>query len=233
MSHRTYRFIITLGALLASSAAALEFQPLEEIRQSAATFAARSVSATEGERVVEIGNLDPRLRLTRCNRPLDAELLGQQRNSPNITVTVKCHGDKPWSVHVPVRSSTFAAIYVAARPLPRGVAIQPSDLLQERRETSQLRNGYFAAAERVLGRIPKRSLPQGAAITPGDLEQNRIIQRGHRVTIIASSGAISVQMPGKALDDAAEGESVKVENLSSRRVIEATALRPGVVEVPM
>lgn len=233
MRFRTYTFIIALGALLTTSAAALEFQPLEDIRQSAAAFAATAVSAAEGESVVEIGALDPRLRLARCNRPLDAELLGQQRNSPNITVTVKCQGDKPWSVHVPVRSSTFATIYVAARPLPRGVAIQAADLLQERRETSQLRNGYFSAAERVLGRIPKRPLPKGAALTPGDLEQSRIIQRGNRVTIIASSGTVSVQMPGKALDDAAEGESIKVENLSSRRIIEATALRPGVVEVPM
>lgn len=226
--------MIAITTLLASvGVAAGEIHPLEEIRKSAGEFAAKKIGGSDKNSVIEIGYLDPRLRLPRCNRPLGAELLGQQRNNSNITVTIKCQGEKPWRVHVPIKISTFADIFVAAQPLPRGVAIQLSDLRQERRETSQLRNGYFENAETVVGRMPKRSLPKGAAVTPSDLELSRIIQRGNKVTILASSGNITVRMPGKALDDASAGELIKVENLSSKRVIEAVALRPGIVEVQM
>jgi len=230
---RTFFGITISAALLTTAAAAAEFQPLEEVRTSAREFATRQIAGVDKNSVVEIGHLDSRLGLPHCNRPLDAELLGQQRSSPNITVTIKCQSERPWSVHVPVKISSFADIFVAARPLPKGVAIQLSDLRQERRETSPLRNGYFENAETVVGRIPKRSLPMGAAVTPGDLELSRIIQRGNKVTIIANSGSISVRMPGKALDDAAAGELIKVENIASKRVIEAVVLRPGVVEVQM
>lgn len=222
-----------IATLLTTAAVADEFHPLEDVRKRAGEFATRQIPGVDKSSVVESGHLDPRLRLPRCQRPLDAELLGQQRNSANVTVTIKCQGNKPWSIHVPVKISTFADIFVTARPLPRGVAIEPSDLRQERRETSLLSNGYFEHAETVVGRMPKRSLPKGAAVTPSDLELSRVIQRGHKVTIIASSGSITVRMPGKALDDAAAGELIKVENSSSKRVVEAVVLRPGIVEVQM
>jgi flagella basal body P-ring formation protein FlgA len=235
MREKTYTFMIYLiiALLTTTQVAASEFHSLEEIRKSAAEFATRQIGGSDKNTVVESGHLDPRLHLPRCNRPLDATLLGQQRNSPNITVTIKCQGESPWTVHVPVRTSTFAEVFIANRLLPRGVAIQLADLRQERREVGQLSHGYFENAETVVGRMPKRSLPKGAVVSPNDLELNRVIQRGAKVTIIASSGGITVRMPGKALDDAAEGDLIKVENLSSKRIVEAVVLRPGVVEVQM
>ncbi len=236
MGYKQHTFIVSCIfnlLTLATEVEAGDFQSLDEIRKTAGAFAAQQINGSAQHHRIETGYLDSRLHLPRCNRPLEVELLGQQRNTPNITVTIKCQGAKPWSVHVPVKVSIFAQIFVTNRPLPRGLAIQRTDLRQEQRDTSMLRNGYFENAEAVVGRIPKRSLPQGMAIAPSDLDLNRIIQRGSKVTIFASRGGISVNMPGKALADAAEGEVIKVENLSSKRVIEAVALRPGVVEVQM
>lgn len=224
---------LTLAITLHGVADATELQSLDEIRGRAVEFATQQRDISGGERVVEAGMLDPRLRLSRCTYPLSAEPLGQQRNGANITVTVKCQGEKPWSVHVPVRISTYVAITIAAEPLPRGVAIPLTSLRQERRDINQLNHGHFAAPELVAGRIPRRALPTGAVVTPGDLELERVILRGSKVAITATANGITVQMPGKALDDAAAGESLRVENLSSKRVVEATAVRAGVVEIPM
>ncbi len=235
MEYEIRTFIITLATILLTTTGAIagEFHSLDDIRKNAAEFASRQLATSDKNSTVEVGYLDPRLHLPRCDRPLSVEQLGQQRNSTNITVTIKCQGEKPWSVHVPVKIFTFADIFIVTRTLARGVVIQLSDLRQEKRETSQLRNGYFERAEDIVGRIPKHSLAKGATVSPSDLEQNRIIHRGNKVTIIARNKNITVKMPGKALDDAIEGALIKVENLSSKRVIEAVALRPGIVEVQM
>ena len=233
MRDKTNTFIISLIAIVSIGAlSASELQPLEDIRKAAETFATNRTS-TDKDRVIEVGYLDPRLRLPLCNQPLATDQLGQQFNTPNITVTIKCNSPNPWSIHIPIKISVFSAVSTISRPLPRGTAIQLSDLQLERRETSQLRNGYFESTDSIVGRVLKRSLPKGAVITPSNLEQNRIITRGSKVTIIARNNSITVKMSGKALDDAIEGGIVKVENLSSKRIIEAVALRPSVVEVQM
>ncbi len=224
-------FVTTM--LYVADAVAGDFHPLDDIRKSAKEFATKQIATVEKNSVIGVGYLDTRLHLPLCNRPLSTEQLGQHRNSANITVTVKCQSEKPWSVHVPVKISTFSNVFIAARPLVTGAVIQLSDIQYEKRETSQLRNGYYENVEEIVGRRPKRSLVKGATISPKDLEQNKIIQRGNKVTIIARNNNITVKMPGKALDDAVEGGIIKVENLSSKRVIEAVALRPGIVEVQM
>lgn len=216
---------------------AVEHQPLEEIRQTAREFATSQYvdPRTSGtvETKVEVGYLDKRLKLRKCDTPLNAELLSQQSQNTNFTVTVKCHGDKPWTVYVPVKVLSYVSVKVATRPLARGISVQESDISTEKREVSRLRSGYFVSAENLIGRIPKRSLPKGVVISPNDLTSHKVIRRGGKVSILAKFHGVAVRMPGKALSDGAQGEMIKVENLSSKRVIDAIAIKPGIVEVPM
>ncbi len=53
---------------------------------------------------------------------------------------------------------------------------------------------------------------------------DKIVRRGQTVTLIASAGGIRVRAPGRALGDGAQDERVRVQNLSSLKVVE------GVVE---
>lgn len=49
--------------------------------------------------------------------------------------------------------------------------------------------------------------------------------------IIAETSGISIKMKGKALNDATIGEHVRVKNMNSKRIIEGTAIRSGVVKI--
>ncbi len=215
------------------SAADTGFHPLEEIRQTAKQFALNQHLGDDTDTSVEVGYLDTRLRLRKCDQPLTAEPLSHRRQSTNFTVTVKCRGVKPWTVYVPIKMLSYIKVQVANRPLARGIAVQASDLVTEKREVSRLRSGYFVHAGKLVGRIPKRSIAKGAAISPNDLATHKVIKRGGKVSILAEVQGIAVRMPGKALTDGGQGEMIKVENLSSKRIIDAVAIRPGIVQVPM
>ena len=58
-----------------------------------------------------------------------------------------------------------------------------------------------------------------------------LVRRGQRVTVLAQGRGIQVRTNGKALGDAAKGERVRVENTTSRRVVEGVAIADGVVRV--
>jgi flagella basal body P-ring formation protein FlgA len=51
------------------------------------------------------------------------------------------------------------------------------------------------------------------------------------VALVAGGGGFEVRMAGRALADAGTGEVVRVENLSSRRVLSGVVAAPGEVRV--
>ena len=75
---RSYGYITTLliGTLsLASLPAQAAYHSLEEIRQTAAQYAAKRLNAGANS-MVEAGELDPRLKLQQCPTPLNTKPLG-------------------------------------------------------------------------------------------------------------------------------------------------------------
>ena len=210
-----------------------EFHPLEEIRQAATKFAANNTVQLGQNSTIEAGHLDPRLRLRKCISPLSTEPLGRAGNGANMTVIVKCNGEKPWTVYVPVKVKSYLNVAVAVRPLARGLPISKSDITYEQREISRLTSGYYEDMEALIGRTPSRSLPAGGVISPRDMAIEAVISKGSRVSIMAETGGITVRMPGKALEDAGTGDQIQVENLSSKRTVIGTVLGPGIVKVAM
>lgn len=59
----------------------------------------------------------------------------------------------------------------------------------------------------------------------------KAVQRGQTVTLVADAGGMSVTMQGRALSDGMVNQRVKVENLSSGRVVEGIARSRQVVEI--
>ena len=226
---------LVLGLSLSLSALARgDIQPLDEIRAVAEQWVKAGISTRSHQRTeIEAGHLDSRLRLKRCDQPLTAQPLQNSHRSGNATISVKCLGSTPWTVHVPVTVKSYTQVVVANRPLARQLQLTADDVRLEEREVTSLRTGYFQRIEEVVGRQPKRTLMAGSALSPYDLDTNKIIRRGHKVVIIAEISGVAVRMQGKALKDAGKGELIPVENLSSKRKIEAIAYSPGIVKVPM
>jgi flagella basal body P-ring formation protein FlgA len=59
----------------------------------------------------------------------------------------------------------------------------------------------------------------------------KAVQRGQTVTLIADVGGLSVRMSGRALSDGLINQRIRVENLSSGKVVEGIARSEQVVEI--
>ncbi|MBI3771305.1 MAG: flagellar basal body P-ring formation protein FlgA [Gammaproteobacteria bacterium] len=233
MKIKLLTMILLLGNSLPGAADSVSIQPLDLIQAQAKTFVEQSLGSIPGRHEVAAGGLDPRLRLPSCSTPLQTEFLSPQRKSGNTTVSVSCRSGKTWTIHLPVTVKSFVQIAVANRPVARNTPIQFSDIRLDERDVSPLASGYYTDIQSLVGKISKRPLSDSTVITPSDLDTQKIIRRGNRVTIIAEGESFSIRMEGTALSDATEGEQIPVENLSSQRKIEATAVAAGLVKVPM
>ena len=63
------------------------------------------------------------------------------------------------------------------------------------------------------------------------LDEPLIIGRGDEVDIRVNRPGISVTMKGTAMGRAREGETLRVKNNRSGKIVTATAIAPGLVQV--
>lgn len=218
---------------MAMPVGAMELQSLQSIREAVQQFAESNVESSSGETVITVGKLDRRLRLTQCEQPLDVSFPSHVKTLGSTTVAVRCHGPKPWSLMVPTRIQQFIDVVVAARPLGRKLLLGTGDIRITRSDISMLSGGYYASLEEVYGMVMRRSVKAGTVLTSAMVKPAILIKRGEKVIINAQTGSVHVRMEGKALQEGARGELIKVKNLSSEQVIEAIVVSPGVVRVRM
>lgn len=229
--------VILLGLILESlnprasqGATPATHQSLSSIRAAVTTFVRQQHPHADGLRA-RPGRLDTRLRLKTCERPLEAFWAPGSSNLGHTTVGVRCTGRMPWKLYVPTQVSVLAPVAVAARPLARGQRIGAGDLRLEKRELGKLGADVLKDPRQALDYVVTRSVAAGSVLTLRLLAAPRLVQRGHRVQLEAEAQGLSIRMAGVALDDGALGDTVRVRNPSSKRVVQAVVTALGRVRL--
>ncbi|MGZ0718861.1 flagellar basal body P-ring formation chaperone FlgA [Pseudomonas palleroniana] len=192
-----------------------------------------TTTQTPGRYEIQVNQLDPRLRMPMCDKELTATLESPAQPIGRVTVKVRCEGSSPWTVFVPAQVKLFRDVVVVTRPLKRTGIIGFEDVALRERDISQINQGYLTSVDQAIGQKLTRPMVTDQVITLVHLEQAEVIRKGDQVVISASSGALTVKMPGEALSNGGMSEQIRVKNLNSNRVIKAQVTAPGQVEVAL
>ncbi|WP_339528571.1 flagellar basal body P-ring formation chaperone FlgA [Pseudomonas mucidolens] len=192
-----------------------------------------ATTQTPGRYEIEVKQLDPRLRMPMCDKELTATLESPAQPIGRVTVRVRCDGASPWTVFVPAQVRLFREVVTVTRPLKRTGIIGFADVALRERDISQISQGYLTSLDQAIGQKLTRPMVTDQVITLVHMEQAEVIRKGDQVVISASSGGLSVKMPGEALANGGMSEQIRVKNLNSKRVIKARVTAPGQVEVAL
>lgn len=129
----------------------------------------------------------------------------------------------PWEVEEPV--------VVPRRVIRAGDTIRTEDL-----EVKSLPIGggferYALTMDELVGRTARRTLLAGRPVASRLVERPAAVERGASVTVRVHVGPMVVTMDGEAMEAGAVGESVKVLNPSSKRVLSGRVVDHGTIEV--
>ncbi len=218
------------GSLAAESTS---YQSHESIREAAREHILERREEYPAPPEVQAGHLDNRLRLAACEQPLETFSPPGKRLLGKVTVGVRCEGEKPWVLYVPVTIIVMAPVVVANSELARGATVTPGDVKLEKRDIARLHRGYYATLEEAVGKTVRHSLRRNQVVTPSRLNSPLAVKRNSRVTILAASSSVQVRMSGTALQNGSIGERIRVKNRSSERELEARVVKQGVVQVTM
>jgi flagella basal body P-ring formation protein FlgA len=188
-------------------------------------------AAERGAARVEVGQLDRRLRLPLCDKPLSAFLSPASRTATRQSVGVRCDGTLPWSLYVPVTVERPGQVVVSTRPIPRGQVIAEADVRLVERDLGTLHRGYLTDLAQAIGQRAERDLPGDEAVSPANLGKPNVIKRGAEITIMAADEQLDVRVAGVALASGGIGERIRVRNASSKRELDAVVVGDGLVQV--
>jgi flagella basal body P-ring formation protein FlgA len=223
-----------LGTPVTAQPAVQDLQPLDEIAAAAASHAL-SLLETGNWRQVEARAqpLDERLRLRRCDQPLQLGSTSQQVKPGRVAISVRCNGSTPWSLFVPVQISAQAQVVMLRGPLPRGTVLGPEHLELRELPAERLPPNHLDRPEAVVGHELLRAVNQDTVATAFMLKPRKLVEKGQNVVILAQAGRLEVKMAGVALQPGQQGERIEVRNLASGRTIQARISSADTVVIQM
>jgi flagella basal body P-ring formation protein FlgA len=120
---------------------------------------------------------------------------------------------------------------VLNRPVARGEVISRRDVEWTRVRENRLRTEAATDLDQVVGLSPRRSVKAGQPLRTGDLQAPILVPKGSFVTITLRRANMVLTAKGRAVDNGARGDVVRIRNVQSRKLLEAIVTGPGQAEV--
>jgi flagella basal body P-ring formation protein FlgA len=101
----------------------------------------------------------------------------------------------------------------------------------EKRDLARLRGDAIDDDALVMGYVLRQATGADQVLLARMLSAPLLVERGHRVQLLTSVPGLDIRMTGVSLDDGARGDSVRVRNPVSNRVVRAKVIQPGIVQM--
>lgn len=115
--------------------------------------------------------------------------------------------------------------------LPAGAVLKATDIEFRDVPLRFAESTGVAQLDQLIGKALVRQSRDGMMLKPADVTTPLLIGKNDLVTIYFRKGPLTLTVKGQAITGAASGAPLQVLNLMSRRVINATAIAAGAVEV--
>ncbi len=168
---------------------------------------------------VEVGVVVEQMQYDAARGRFNATLLiGEDaNNSDRLKVTGRVH-------------QTTEAV-VLTRAIQPGETIRLSDVQIVRLRADQVGAATVTDPSRMVGRTVRRAMAAGQPIRATELAPVLFVTRNSLITVKVDSPRLTLVMQGKALDDGGDGDTVRVVNTRSDKMVQGLVTGPGEVTV--
>lgn len=137
--------------------------------------------------------------------------------------TIVVRGGAPATTAVAARGNVEVLTW--ARSIQAGEMIQPEDLIWGKAALAPADAPNDPDA--VIGLAARRPLRAGAAVAARDVAAPQVVKANEVVTLTYDNGGVSLALQAKALSGGAVGETISVQNVTSKKTVQALVIGPG------
>jgi flagellar basal body P-ring formation protein FlgA len=175
---------------------------------------------------VKIGELDPRLALSPCQKiepfiPHGTKLWGK------TIIGIKCLDGAKWSVTLPIQVSIFGQAIVANKNLSVGTMANTEDFRREYTELTKEAGSPVSAISALTGNQLNRGVIAGQVLRLEHLKPAPTIKSGDTVKVRITGQGFSASYDAVALNAAADGEVLKARG-ENGKILSGTLRERGI-----
>jgi flagella basal body P-ring formation protein FlgA len=120
---------------------------------------------------------------------------------------------------------------VLVRPIGVGEVIRARDIEMARLRSDQVGPTHVNDPDKLVDKSAKRVLAAGQPVKVGDVAMPILVAKNSMVNVKIASARLALVMQGKSMDDGAEGDTVRVVNTRSNKIVQGTVNGRGEVVV--
>ncbi len=219
--------LLTLNAFHASAGTAQsQNQSHAEIRDTVTKFVQAQTKTVAGKVSIQVTEIDRRITLPACTA-LEAFLPPGAQLNGNATVGVRCNSKQGWSLFVQVKVQINVTILTTNKTLQLGQTVRAEDLASL--SSASLQAGTLTDTAQAVGKIMKYSVGSGQILRHDMLRAPYTVTQGQSVQLHAPGAGFRVSTEGRALSNAAEGETTTARTVSGHIV--SGVVKRGAIEI--
>ncbi|WP_158907263.1 flagellar basal body P-ring formation chaperone FlgA [Burkholderia sp. L27(2015)] len=202
----------------------------EAIRVAAEQFLRQQAAGLPGQVVITVKPAAPS-GLAQC-ASLEPFLPPGARVWGRTTVGMRCVGDHPWTLYLQARVAVNGSYYVASRDIAPGQSISQADIEARQTDLTNMPRSLVTDLSQVVGTAAQSRITAGMPLRTDLLRTVNAVKFDQPVKLVAQGAGFSISSEGRALGNAAPGESVQVRT-GSGQIVSGVVRDGGTVEVPM
>jgi flagella basal body P-ring formation protein FlgA len=152
-----------------------------------------------------------------------------RRFSAVVVATVEGSGVQRF--RVAGQAFDVSEIPVVNRNVPAGDVIKEGDIEVLSVRADHLPRNAIVEVDQLIGKSPKRTLHPGRPIIVTEVQAPVLVPKRSLVTIVYQRPRMTLTAKGRAMEDGAEGDVIRITNVQSNTVIEAVVTGPYTVAV--
>ncbi|MCW8931226.1 MAG: flagellar basal body P-ring formation chaperone FlgA [Gammaproteobacteria bacterium] len=203
----------------------------KQIRDTAIEFVRSQIPEDINIKKITAGKIDSRIQFKQCTEALEASSSRKKRIAKNWTISIRCYGETPWSIHIPIKAQLTRNMIVSKTTITRGEMITQDKIMLMEQEITRQNQKHFSDANNVTGREARRTISPKRVINSSMIQEAVLVHKKESVLIYAKGQKIQISMKGTALKNGRYNEMIKVRNNSSNKIIEAVVVDRGIVAV--
>ncbi|WDE05169.1 flagellar basal body P-ring formation protein FlgA [Thalassomonas viridans] len=169
-------------------------------------------------------------QLPECGQEVSFELANHSRPPlGRVHYVISCASPK-WQVRAQAKVKVWLDVWHARNDIAVDQVITAADVYLKNIEISRLNREFFTAGQKVVNKRSVRRIRGGKIINAGQLQNVYLVKKGEEVLIRAQQGNFVATMKGTALENGMLGEKIRIENASSKKVIQGRVAGQGIVE---
>ncbi len=208
-------------------------RPLRKDDAIEAVRAALVVAGADPDCVVELsGYIPPLVPHGVDPRPMVAQLdYNQSTGRFTAVLSIVADGMDPLTTRIGGSAETLVEVPVLTARLASGAVLRPQDLRLAKVNSSLVKGDAPLPASGLVGMMLRRSIAAGQPLRPDDLTRPPVVTRDSVVRVVLDMRGLSVSGQGFAMEAGAIGDRIRLRNPTSRAILEAEVIGPGVVRI--